>query len=244
MKEQLAGYTFIGAAIAAAVAAIFTINGYLIAFASGLALACLASYLLWDIIEAKIFERTNMVHLFDGFELDGSRLSAIYRHKNGYVSTTAARVETLGGVGADRDKIERLIANVKAPFKLVLHVKMADAGKLLENLHTRKAMLEISLSRINSNGSGKATLKASRIRSEVSRIESEIKEMSGGSVPVEILYYIVTSAFADSRFKAEEMSRGQLRELIAGFDATFGTKSSQVSGIDLIRLMKFDVMQP
>ncbi len=235
-------YAPIGASLAAVAAGAVTLNLYIIAFSSAMALACFVSYKLWDLIEAKVFEKTNMIQLFNGFEAGGRRLSATAKYGGRYISTTAARVETLGGVQVDREKIENMIANLGVPFKLVLHVKRINTVKLLEKLQTKKAMQEIGLSRLGGGGQGRNLLKANRLKASIAYLEHEIDEIRGGGVPIGLAYYLLTSAVSESRYRAEELSHAQLRELVSGFDATFGTRSSEVSGNDLINLMKFDAM--
>src|SRR5208283_30349 len=97
-------YAPIGASLAAVIAGAVTLNPYLIAFASAMSLACFVSYKLWDLIEARIFEKTNLVQLFNGFEVSGSRLSAITKYGNLHLSTSAAKIESLGDIQVDREK--------------------------------------------------------------------------------------------------------------------------------------------
>jgi len=217
-------------------------SAYLAVVEGMLLLATFSIYKMWYLIEAKIIEKTNLVQLFNGFELDGSRSAIISRVANGYTSTSAARVDSLGSVAVDRERVERLIEHLNSPFKLVLQVERFDASKLLERLETKRSIKEIELSRVHGPSSGKGLITSNRLKSEISHLEQEIAGIKGGGMPLKLSYYMMTCATAQSRYKAEELSRMQLGELVSEFDATFGTKSSVLSSDSLLKLMKFDSM--
>ncbi len=219
---------------------IITFNVYLIAITATVTFSTFVFYKLWDLIEAKIFEKTNFIQLFNGFQLGGNRSVAIARHGNAHTATACARVDALGTTDVDRVKIENLIARVNQPFKLVLHVEKVDLSHLLNRMETKKNMKEIELSRVNSVSKGKGLILANRLRSEITYLEHEMDGIRGGGIPLKLAYYIMTSATGENRYSIEEGVKLQLRELTAEFDATFGTKSSLVSGEELINMMRFD----
>lgn len=233
-------YVFISICIAAFGLSVVTLNVYLISATSVAALISFVIYKTWGVIEAKIFEKSNLVQLFGGFELSGGRYAMIAKRGGNYTATSVARINTLGDVGIDSNKVENLIAHVNAPFKLVLHVEKLNVSRIVEKMETKKGMREIDLARITNPGSGKGLVAASRLKSEIAYLEHEITGIAGGGIPLKLAYYIMTSAISEGRYKAEEESKLQLRELVSEFDATFGTKSSFLSGEELIKAMRFD----
>ena len=235
-------YIFISVCVATLGLSVATLNVYLISATSIAALISFVPHKAWGVIEAKIFEKSNLVQLFGGFELSGGRYAIIAKSGERYTATSVARINTLGDVGIDSNKIENLIAHVNAPFKLVLHVEKLNVTRLVEKMETKRGMKEIELARIPNPGSGKGLVTANRLKSEIAYLEHEVAGIAGGGIPLKLAYYIMTSASSEGRYKAEEESKLQLRELISEFDATFGTKSSFLSGEELIKAMRFDSM--
>ena len=229
-----------GLSVAVALVSIATLNPYLVAFASCTALGALVACKGWGFIESWIFKHTNLVQLFGGFELCGSRDVVVARSGNGYTATSAAKLTSLGQTEVSRDRIENLIAHVGAPFKLIAHVEKVDVPRMLERLVTKRGMKEIELSRIERPSSGSGLAAAERLKAEIAYLEHEIASIKGGGIPLTLVYYMMTSAYSESRHKAEEEARLQARELTSEFDAIFGTKSSQLSGEDMVRILRFD----
>ena len=233
-------YVFIAVCVAALGLSVATLNVYLISATSAAALISFVLYKAWSVIEAKIFENSNLVQLFGGFELSGGRQAIIAKSGDMYTATSVARVDAVGDVEMDTGKIESLIARINAPFKLVLHVEKLNVSRLVGKMETRKGMKEIELARIPSPGSGKGLVAANRLKSEIAYLEHEIAGIAGGGIPLKLAYHIMTSASSEGRYKAEEESKMQLRELVSEFDATFRTKSTFLSGEELVKAMRFD----
>lgn len=238
--DRYIALVLIATCVVALALSVATLNQYLIAGVATIALAMLLIHKTWNIIEAKVFEKTNLVQLFNGFELSGSRTAILARANNRYTATAAARVTTLGHVEVDRDKVENLVGHVNAPFKLVLQVERLDTSRLLERMQTKRGMKEIALSRIEKPGSGKGLLASGKLHGEIAHLEHEIESIRGGGVPLKLAYYVMTSAGSESRYRAEEEAKLQIRELVSEFDAAFGTKSSILSGEDVLKMMRFD----
>ena len=233
-----------GLSVGAALISVVTLSPYLIAFTSCTALTALVAFKGWGFIESWIFKHTNLVQVFGGFELCGSRDVVVARSGSGYTATSAARLTSLGQTEVSRDKVENLIAHVGAPFKLIAHVERIDVQRMLERLVTKKGMKEIELSRIARPSSGRGLAAADRLKAEIAYLDHEIEGINGGGVPLALVYYMMTSAYSESRHKAEEEARLQARELTSEFDAIFGTKSSQLSGEDMVRILRFDSVIP
>ncbi|MCL4379449.1 MAG: hypothetical protein M1160_02265 [Candidatus Marsarchaeota archaeon] len=238
--DKYVPYILITACFVALALGAATLNPYVVSLAAALSLSALVLHKMWGIIEARIFERTNLVQVFSGFELSGNRSVIISRSAKRYTATSAARVVSLGTTVIDREKIENMIAHTNFPFKLVMHVERVGVARLLERLQTRKGLKEIELSRIEDPGSGKGLVSANRLKSEISLLEHEIEGINGGGMPLRLAYYAMTSAVSESRHKAEEEALVQIRSLSSEFDATFGTRSSLLSGEEMVRMMRFD----
>ncbi len=239
-KDIIIEYMVVAIPALALALSLLTLNEYLIALTGVLALALFVVYELWPIIEAQVFEHTNFIQLFNGFELSGSRTAAIAQTGTGYTATAGARLESLGNTDMDRQKVEKLIANINAPFKMVLQVERLNAVKMLEGLQTKKGIKEIELSRLLNPKTGRGLLTANRLKAEISFLEQEIRSIANGGMPLKLSYYLMTSARAGERHAARQAAELQLKALVPEFDATFGTRSAILSGNDLIELMRLD----
>jgi hypothetical protein len=242
--ENFIVYIIAGACCIAAIASIITFNPYLIAITPLLGILFLILFKGWNIIEALLFKHTHIIQMFDGFELSGSRLTAVAREGGIYTSVSAAELVPTSNSEIDRDKLERLIRNFGFPFRLSTYVKRFKTDKIIEKLQVRRKMKEIELSRIHNQKSGTGMLKAARLKEEISCLNHELSQIQGGGVPLEMRYYVVTASSANLKYKADEEALSNLKEVLSGLNAILGTESAILSGPELIKMIKFDyVMQ-
>jgi len=238
MKDSHIAYVFIALEVIALALAIFTLNFYLILLSSLIALLAFAVYKLWYIIENELFKHTGVIQLLNGYELSDERIAAVIRQDDLYSATAAAIIESIES-SIDKDKLESIIAHLNVPFKLVAHIEKLNTKKLLEKMQTKKSMKEIELSKVGQS-SGKEVLKANRLKTEIQHLEHELEQISSGGIPLKLVYYIMTSAFANSKYKAVELARAQLRDLTGNFDSVFNSKSRMLQGIELLQMLRFD----
>lgn len=233
-------YTMAIVCCAALVVSFITFNPYLIAFTSLITVIFAVIFKGWDIIEALIFKHTNIVQVFDGFELSNGRLTATVRESGIYTSVSAAELRPASDSNMDREKLEKLIGSIGFPFRLSLYVRRFKADKLIEKLQVKRRMKEIELSRIRNQKSGRGLLKANRLKEEISYLNHELSRIKSGGVPLELRYYVVTASSSDMKYKAEEESLSNLKEVLSGLNAVLGTESIVLSGADLLAMIKFD----
>ncbi|MDE1868434.1 MAG: hypothetical protein KGH60_00485 [Candidatus Micrarchaeota archaeon] len=195
---------------------------------------------LWPILEAAIFRRTNLIERIGTYELSGDRQSAIRRHKGKIISTAMASIEGSTESGIDRKAVESVISRLNFPFKFTVQVSALNAARILDRLETRRAMLEIELSKISGSKSGKGMVRANAARRELELIEHDIKGMTTGSTPLKMALLISTSSVSESRFYAEERAKTQIRELAGEFGAITNSQVRVLSGTELAEAMMLD----
>ena len=239
-RDRFMAYILIGACLLAAALSVLTMRVLVIGATSAVAFASLMTYRIWYIIDAKIFEKSGVVQVLNGFELSGDRSAATCAVNGVYTATAAAVVEALGGVEIDSSRVENLIANLGVPFKIVMSVESLDTKKLMERLQTGKAAKEIRLSRVHNQGSGRGMLTATRLRQEIAFLEGEIRSIGSGGTPLRLVCYIMASAMSESRYKAEETARARLAMVSSEFDAVFNARSRALSNNELVGLLRFD----
>ncbi len=221
------------------IASIMTLNLFLIAFTAILVLISVILYKLWYVIDALVFRHTNLIEIFNGYELSGDRLSAIRRINEAVSSTTAAVLEANSTTEIDRSKIENIIAHINYPFKFVMQVERLNVNKITDKLETSRSLKEIELSRIDQSNN-KKTLQANQLKRELEQIQHDINAIKVGETPVKLIYYIMTSSLSETIYDAEERAKSQIRELSSQFDALLKSKSKIVTGNELITLLQID----
>ncbi|MCL5430445.1 MAG: hypothetical protein M1504_03125 [Candidatus Marsarchaeota archaeon] len=235
--NEIVPYVAISTSLLSALASLATLNPILIALTATLSFASLFVYKLWYVVEAVLFKHTNIIQVFDGYELSDDRLSAM-RHVGGSASATAAAIIYAGKGDIDKSKLENIITHVNFPFKFSMQVEMLPLEKLVNRLQTKRSEKEIALSRMGSNASN--LVRINQLKREIEQIEKDIKSITTGETPLRIAYYIFATAVADSTYGAQERAISRIRELSSQFDAVLGSRSKQIGGDELLHLLKID----
>lgn len=238
-KETIGFYVLLGLSVISVIAALLSVNLYLIILAVLLEGTAVFVYRFWFVFDTLVFRHTNLIQVFDGYELSGERRCAI-RRINGKVSVTCASVlDTTGSSEIDRQKIENIISHIDYPFKFTMQVERLDYAKIIDRLQTKRNMKEIELTRL-SGARKRDPGKESRIKREIEQLEHDIKSIGFGQMPLKAVYYIFTTAVSESKYDAEEKAKSQIRELTSQFDALLNSKGRIVNGTELLDIMKID----
>jgi hypothetical protein len=237
MNNKIIIYLVIAIGFGACAASLLTLNLYLIAFCSALSLVLIFLYKLWDVFEAIVIRKTNVVQLLGDYEIEAERLTATRSTAKGFSATAAAILKSPPTREISRENIERIIANSNSPFRLVVQAERLDESKIIDNLKTRRRMKEIELSKARAE---RGDSSRNVIKREIEVLESEIKAIGAGSAPIETNIYLITSAVSDSKFAAQERAVAQAKELSGEFSAVLGAGFDSVSGTELIRLLCLD----
>ena len=237
-RDTIAFYGIMIVGTACLALSIVTLNQLLIAITGILVLGAAATYKLWYIIDSMLFRHTGVIEMFGGFELGGNREVAVARVDGEVVAVTAAYLYPTDASTAEIGKIEGVISNTAAPFKLVMQAESLDRIKILDSLETKRNMKEIALSRIYQDPTDSKTAKD--LKREIELIEHEIETMTGGAVPMHLIYYIATAAVSRNAYDAEERAKYQIRELANQIAAVTNSTFRIASGADLLRLMQID----
>ena len=240
MKENTLFYLLLALSALTLVASIATLNPFLVAATALLLLSAVSVFKLWYIIDSLIFKHTNLIEVFNGYELSGDRSCAILR-KGGMISATTAAAFTVGkGAAPDGAQMENLIANFSHPFKFIMQVERLNTDKVSDDLRTKRSRKEIELSRIDQKQQNLPRI--NQIKREIEQLEHDISVISSGNAPLRLAYYAVTCAVSDTSYDAEEQAKSRIRELSSQFDGLLKSKSMVLKGPDLLDLLKLDSM--
>lgn len=237
--ETAVAYTAIACELSCLAFGIFSLNALLVAAAGALAFMSFILFKTWDIFESAIFRHTNMIQVFNGYELNNDRLSAIRKRGNVFTATSAALIR-LGERNVEKANLENIISNLNAPFKIIMHVERVDVKKILDRLRTRLYSKRIAVSKLEKEPGKGHGMRIDMLRKHIEAIEHDIGSISSGMVPLNLAYYIMTSGISENRFIAEEQSKHNIRNIVNQFNALFCSDSEILSGESLLKLLELD----
>lgn len=234
-------YILIAIALIPSVASLILLNPYLIILSVSAALSLFFMYNLWDILESLIIKRTGIVQLVGDYELEGERVSAVRKTGGSYWAISAALLTDLPSKEMDRESIERIISSSNSTFRFVLQVAKLNTRKISDDLKTKRRMKELELSKASSSRKNGADI-TKVVERELELVESEIKALGSGAVPLKTSIYLVSFAESESKFVAEERALSQVRALAGEFSAVLGAGFEVLSGSKLISVIRSDLL--
>lgn len=223
---------------ASAVASLVTFNLYLILFSVCSSLCLFFLYKLWDVFEALLIKKTGVVQVLGDYELEAERFSAVRKIGPNFSAVSAAILRSFPSKEITRDSIERIIASSNSPFKFVVQVERLDTSKITDDLKTKRRMKELELSKTRTKKSGDSDKVVER---ELELIESEIRSITSGEVPLKTSIYLISFGSSESRFAAQERALSQIKELSGEFSAVLGAGFEVLNGSELISVIKSDM---
>ncbi len=238
MPDMIA-YVIIAIAVVASLASILSLNLYLTILSISVSLSLFFLYKLWDIFESLIIKKTGVVQIIGDYELEADRVSAIRKKGLLFSAVSAAALRSFPTKEINRENIERIISSSNSPFRFVVQVERLNTGKITDDLKTRRRMKELELSKTRAK---KGTDSSKVVEREIELIESEIKSIGTGAVPLKTNIYLMTFASSESRFAAQERALSQIKEISGEFSAVLGAGFEVLSGTDLISVIKSDLM--
>jgi hypothetical protein len=236
-NEALFFYILLALSGIAVIASILTLNIFVIAISVILIFASVVVYKLWYVIDSLVFKHTNLIELFNGYELSKDRNSAIRRKDGRIISTTAALLSAEKEESIEKGDIENIIAHINYPFKFVMQVEKLNVHRIMDRLQTERSLKEIELSRLDNN---KSSVRINQLRRELELIQHDMNAIKTGDTPIKLTRYILTTSVSDTFYDAEERAKSQIRELSSQFDALLKSNSRIIVGTELIELLQLD----
>jgi hypothetical protein len=232
-------YCILGLAVLTTAASIASLNIYMIVISIAITSSLFFLYKLWDVFEAVIIKRSGVVQVVGDYELEADRVSAVKKRGQQFSALCAATLRDFPTKEISRENIERIISSSNSPFRFVVQVEKLNTGKITHDLKTKRRMKELELSKVNAkkgSDSGKV------VEREIELLESEIKSISSGAVPLKTQIYIMSFASSESKFSAQERALSQIKEISGEFSAVLGAGFEVLAGPELISLIKSDLL--
>jgi hypothetical protein len=237
--QKIPVYALIGVAAISSIASVLSLNLYLIIFSVSATIFLFFLYKLWDVFEAIVIKRTGVVQIVGDYELEADRFSAIRKKGLHFSAVSAAILRDFPSKEISRENIERIISSSNSPFRFVVQVEKLNTGKITDDLKTKRRMKELELSKSKAKkgaDSGKV------LEREIELIESEIKSINSGAVPLKTSIYVTSVGSSESRFAAQEKALSQIKEIAGEFSAVLGAGFEVISGTELISIIKSDLL--
>jgi len=237
--QKVMAYGLIALAAISSAASVLSLNLYLITFSVSATVSLFFLYQLWDVFEAVIIKHTGVVQVIGDYELEADRFAATRKKGLHFSAVSAAILKDFPTKEINRENIERIISSSNSPFKFVVQVEKLNTRKITDDLKTKRRLKEIELSKARAKeGTDSSTI----VEREIELIESEIKSISSGAVPLKTNIYLMSVGSSESRFAAQEKALAQLKEIAGEFSAVLGAGFEVVTGAELISIIKSDLL--
>jgi len=223
-------------------------------FAASVAAICFFSSLaLWKygyLIVPRLARKAGVVEVGQGFEITSAQDAAVSRG-NGVFLATVFLSAKLYESASERDErgraamcamYERAISSVGFPFKASMLLCPLDMGSELEELRTKRAVAESRKERLSSGGKNDAEL--ARLKREIAMWEAQIGRLTSGEKPLEVLFYLSTTASGTSKEEAVASAKRQGKELATVVGSALSCEVAPLVGEDMKKCMRFESMLP
>ena len=141
-------------------------------------------------------------------------------------------------LGGAPERWERIVSNVKFPFKYNIVSSAKDIQKYREELEGQRGFLEFQISReSNSTNPNQMTIEA--LRRRVSILQARIDRISTGERPLKSIMYMETTAVGVSEKEATDALELQLNQLETLF-SSFDISMTRVIGREMHFLHRFN----
>lgn len=141
-------------------------------------------------------------------------------------------------LGGAPERWERIVSNVKFPFKYNIISSAKDIQKYREELEGQRGFLEFQISReSNSTNPNQMTIEA--LRRRVSILQARIDRISTGERPLKSIMYMETTAVGVSEKEATDALELQLNQLETLF-SSFDISMTRIIGREMHFLHRFN----
>ncbi len=140
------------------------------------------------------------------------------------------------------EKWERIIMNVRFPFKYHLITAAEDIQQYREDLEARRGAIEFQLSK-EMMVSNPSQMAIDDFQRRINVLQARIDKLSTGERPINSIMYIETTAFGVSEKAAIDSLEDQVHQLQTVFNS-FNLSISRVVGRELYLLFKFNYVVP
>ncbi|MFA5107909.1 MAG: hypothetical protein WC492_00020 [Candidatus Micrarchaeia archaeon] len=134
---------------------------------------------------------------------------------------------------------ENTVSSIRHTLKISLVVCSLNLFDYLQKLQERRSLAEHRLSQAKPNSQDFALLER-----EIQSYNLQIKALSGGETPMQVLAYAQTTAFGLTRQEAILRARSQAKESAAVISNSLSTNVAPICGAELLSCFEWEKISP
>ncbi|MCX8197414.1 MAG: hypothetical protein N3G80_03825 [Candidatus Micrarchaeota archaeon] len=220
--------------------------------AAAFAAACFfASLLLWKYgyaIVPAITKRTNIIEVGHNFEIPPSQDVIVGKSGWNFVSTAFLAVRFYESASEKDDKekkvmaemFERVLSSAGFPFKLSCMVCPLDLRNEIEEAQARRSIAESKLEKLGK----KESAQRAQLKREIAMWSRQIEKLSSGQAPLDVVFYISTTASGMTKEEAIARVNSQAEELAVIVSGALGCEVARLKGEEMKKCFWWDFFGP
>lgn len=232
-----------------------TVGGVLGALLTAVAvMAFLMSVLAWKfghLLLPALTQGLKIVEIRNGFEIppsqdvivrkiEGVWYASVYLGVNIFESVTEKSAEQKS---LFMEYFERALASTKVAAKFSTLVYVKDLSSYREKIETKRNVEEINLGKLK--GQKKQDLAAiSKTERAIASYNAHLHRLASGEKPMDILYYVMTTAQGTSREQAIDKAKIQGKELKSTLANALNVEVYSLTGEDMKRCFEWEYTLP
>ncbi len=137
---------------------------------------------------------------------------------------------------------ERAITSLKIPIKFSMMVKPVDLAVHIDDIKTKRSQAELEKSRLLSEDKSSSDLP--KIERKIGMWNKMLGRMAGGEKPMEVRFYIMTSAGGMTQAESISRARSQLSQAMASISAAMGLQMRGARGDEMLECFDSEFFVP
>lgn len=138
------------------------------------------------------------------------------------------------------EMFERAVSSFGFPFRLCCHVTPIDLKGELEEIRTKRSMAESRMEKLRREKSAEAA----RLRREIAMWSRQIERLTSGQKPLEVVFYLSTTASGLTKEEAIARARAQGEQLSVVVGGALSCEVAKLAGEDMKRCFAWDFFGP
>ncbi|MCM8830697.1 MAG: hypothetical protein NC918_00685 [Candidatus Omnitrophica bacterium] len=134
---------------------------------------------------------------------------------------------------------EKAITSLRHTTKISLIITNVDVSQFLEKLIEKRSLAEQKLSQVKPNSS-----QAEILKREIESYNSQIKKISSGQKPMQVLAYAQVTAFAATKSEAIQKVKNIAQQSAAILANALATEVNVLNGKDVLVCFEWEVLAP
>ncbi|MCX8174697.1 MAG: hypothetical protein N3E51_00625 [Candidatus Micrarchaeota archaeon] len=217
------------------------------------ALCFLLSLALWKygyLLIPALTKRAGVVEAGRNFEIPPSQDLVVGRKNGAFLATAflSARLYESASEKSERQQalmggmFEKAISSAGFPFKLTAMVCPLDLSDELEEIRARRSLAESRRAKLSS--SSKNNDEIARLDREIAMWGRQIERLTSGEKPLEVVFYLSTTAAGLTKEEAMSRARQQAKELSVIVGGALSCDVKQLAGEEMKKCFWWDFFGP